>query len=163
MSKARQRSTEGEDIRVVVHNRKARHDYTIVETYEAGIALVGTEVKSLRAGNASLRDAFGQVQNGEVWLHNMHIGPYDQGSRWNPDPKRSRKLLLHRREIDRLRSVVERKGLALVPLRVYFKNGYAKLELAVGAGKRLYDKREAIARRDTDLEAERALAARRRE
>jgi SsrA-binding protein len=158
--KTRCKAEQENERRIVVHNRKARHDYTIVETYEAGIVLVGTEVKSLRGGNASLQDAYGAVENGEVWLHNMHIAPYDQGSRWNAEPRRPRKLLLHRREIDRLRGNVERKGYALVPLRVYFRDGYAKLDLALGAGKRLYDKREAIARRDTDREAERELRSR---
>lgn len=157
MKKQHQKKIAGDNRRIVVHNRKARHEYTIVETYEAGLALVGTEVKSLRSGNASLQDAFAKVEGAEVWLHNMHIAPYEQGSRWNQDPRRPRKLLLHRREIERLRGLVERKGYTLVPLSVYFRNGYAKVELALGAGKRLYDKREAIARRDVEREAAREL------
>ncbi len=157
MKKQHQKKIAGDSRRIVVQNRKARHEYTIVETYEAGLALVGTEVKSLRSGNASLRDAFAKVEGAEVWLHNMHIAPYEQGSRWNQDPRRPRKLLLHRREIERLRGLVERKGYTLVPLSVYFRNGYAKVELALGAGKRLYDKREAIARRDVEREAAREL------
>lgn len=156
MKKA-QKTVAEDGRRIVLQNRRARHDYNIVETYEAGLALSGTEVKSLRGGNASLQDAFAKVDGAEVWLYNMHIAPYEQGSRWNLDPRRPRKLLLHRREIERLRGLVERKGYALIPLSVYFKNGYAKVELALGSGKRLYDKREAIARRDADREAAREL------
>lgn len=147
--------------KVVLQNRKARHDYHVVETYEAGIALVGTEVKSLRLGRANIQDAFAKVDGGEVWLHNMHIAPYDQGSRWNQDPRRDRKLLLHRREIERIRGQVERKGYTLIPLSVYFRNGYAKVELALCTGKKLYDKREAIARRDLEREEARELQHRR--
>jgi len=155
VKKAQKKVEDGR--RIVLQNRRARHDYNIVETYEAGLALSGTEVKSLRGGNASLQDAFAKVDGAEVWLYNMHIAPYEQGSRWNLDPRRPRKLLLHRREIERLRGLVDRKGYALIPLSVYFKNGYAKVELALGSGKRLYDKREAIARRDADREAAREL------
>jgi len=155
--KKAQKTVAEDGRRIVLQNRRARHDYNIVETYEAGLALSGTEVKSLRGGNASLQDAFAKVDGAEVWLYNMHIAPYEQGSRWNLDPRRPRKLLLHRREIERLRGLVERKGYALIPLSVYFKNGYAKVELALGSGKRLYDKREAIARRDADREAAREL------
>lgn len=145
---------------VVLQNRRARHEYTILETFEAGLVLAGTEVKSLRNGKANLQDAFGKIENGEAWLYNMHIAPYELGTRWNQDPRRPRKLLLHRREIDRLGGLVERKGYALIPLSVYFKHGYAKVELAVAVGKKLYDKREAIAKRDAAREAARELGER---
>jgi len=163
MKKQKQTTTAGHNPdakRVVLTNRKARHEYTIEETYDAGLALVGTEVKSIRAGKANLQDAFGKVERGEVWLHNMYIAPYEQGTRWNVEPRRPRKLLLHRREIDRLRGLTEQKGYALIPLALYFQHGYAKVELGLGRGKKLYDKREDIARRDADREARRALAAR---
>jgi SsrA-binding protein len=148
--------------RVVVQNRRARHEYAIGDVYEAGIALSGCEVKSVRRADANIGDAFVKVENGEVWLHNMHIAPYEQGVRWNLDPRRTRKLLLHRKEIERLRSQVERKGFAIVPLAVVLHRGFAKVEIGLGQGKRLFDKRAAIARRDTDLEAERELRSRQR-
>ena len=147
---------------VVVQNRRARHEYHIIDTVEAGLVLVGTEVKSLRQGNVNLVDAFARIEDGEAWLYEMHVAPYEHGSRWNNDPRRPRKLLLHRREIDRLRGLVERKGYTLIPLSVYFRNGYAKVELALAAGKRLYDKREAIAKRDLERELARELQSRRR-
>ncbi|KUK31447.1 MAG: SsrA-binding protein [Thermoanaerobacterales bacterium 50_218] len=143
---------KGEPIRVVAENRKARHDYFIDETYEAGIALVGTEVKSLRLGKVSLRDSYAVIQNGEVFLHNMHISPYEKGNRFNHDPKRSRKLLLHKQEIKRLLGKTQQRGYTLIPLRVYFKRGKAKVELALARGKKLHDKREEIARRDAQRE-----------
>lgn len=141
--------------RVVVSNRKARHDYFILETLEAGIALTGTEVKSLRKGNANLQDSFAIIRNGEVWLEGMHISPYEQGSIYNHDPKRKRKLLLQKREIRKLLSKASEKGLTLVPLSVYFKGPYAKVELAVARGKKSYDKREALAERDIKRDLER--------
>ena len=141
-------------------NRKARHEYFIEETYDAGIALAGTEVKSIRAGKVSLQDAFARVENGEVWLHGMYVAPYEFGSRFNLEAKRPRKLLLHRNQIERLRAVTEQKGLTLVPLRLYFERGYAKIELGVARGKKLYDKRDAIAEKDAKREAERALSER---
>lgn len=141
--------------RVVVSNRKARHDYFILETLEAGIALTGTEVKSLRKGNANLQDSFAIIRNGEVWLEGMHISPYEQGSIYNHDPKRKRKLLLQKREIRKLLSKTSEKGLTLVPLSVYFKGPYAKVELAVARGKKSYDKREALAERDIKRDLER--------
>ncbi|NLI00624.1 MAG: SsrA-binding protein SmpB [Chthonomonadales bacterium] len=146
--------------RIVLQNRRARHEYAISETFEAGIVLSGCEVKSIRQSAANISDAFVKVENGEVWVHNMHVAPYEQGVRFNPDPRRPRKLLLHRREIDRVRSQIERKGYAVVPLSLYFRNGYAKLELGLGHGKKQFDKREAIARRDTEREAERELRSR---
>lgn len=149
--------TTKEPIKIVAENRKARHDYFIEEKYEAGIALKGTEVKSLRAGKVSLRDSYAEVSHGEIFLHNMHISPYDQGNRFNHDPKRTRKLLLHKQEIKRLLGQTTQKGLTLIPLRLYFKKGRAKIELALARGKRLYDKREDLARRDAEREIARAL------
>lgn len=150
-------------IKVVCENRKARHDYFIEETYEAGIALQGTEVKSLRLGRANLRDSHARVEKGEVWLYNMHISPYEQGNRFNHEPTRPRKLLLHRREIMRLLGSTEREGYTLIPLRVYFSPyGKAKVELALAKGKKLYDKREAMAKRDAQRRIEKALSERNR-
>lgn len=134
--------------RVAVSNRKARHDYFILDTIEAGLVLKGTEVKSLRNGNANLLDSHAVIKNGEVWLFGMHISPYDQGSYLNHDPRRTRKLLLSKREIRRLLTRVQEKGLTIIPLSVYFKGPYAKVELAVAQGKKSYDKREAIKQRD---------------
>lgn len=150
-------------IKVLAENRKARHDYFIEETYEAGMVLTGTEIKSLRAGKANLKDSFARVENNEVFLYNMHIAPYEQGNRFNHDPKRTRKLLLHKSEIRRLIGKTREKGLTLIPLRVYLNpRGYAKLELALARGKKLYDKREAIAARDANREIARALRERNR-
>jgi SsrA-binding protein len=144
-------------IKIVTENRKARHDYFIEETYEAGIVLAGTEVKSLRAGRANLKDSYAQVENGEMFLFNMHISPYEQGNRFNVDPVRPRKLLLHKREINRLLGKVKQQGLTLVPLKVYFKKGRAKVELALAKGKKVYDKRKTMAERDAQREMARAL------
>ena len=134
--------------RVAVSNRKARHDYFILDTVEAGLVLKGTEVKSLRAGNANLLDSHAVIKNGEVWLFGMHISPYDQGSYLNHDPRRTRKLLLGKREIRRLLTRVQEKGLTIIPLSIYFKGPFAKVELAIAQGKKSYDKREAIKQRD---------------
>ena len=134
--------------RVAVSNRKARHDYFILDTVEAGLVLKGTEVKSLRSGNGNLLDSHAVIKNGEVWLLGMHISPYERGSYLNHDPRRTRKLLLSKREIRRLLTRVQEKGLTLVPLSVYFKGPYAKVELAIAEGKKSYDKREAIKQRD---------------
>jgi len=147
-------------IKIITENRKARHDYHIEETYEAGIELTGTEVKSLRAGRANLRDSYAEVRQGEVYLVNAHISPYEQGNRFNHDPKRPRKLLLHRAEINRLAGRVQQKGLTLVPLRLYFKGSWAKVELALARGKKLYDRREDIAARDAEREMRRAARER---
>ncbi len=139
-------------------NRKAKRDYEILETYEAGIELKGSEVKSLREGKGSIKDAFARVENGEVWLYNFHISPYRQASVFVPDPERPKKLLLHKREIKRLAGKVSEKGLTLIPLKVYFnERGWAKVELALARGRKLYDKREAIKRRMLEREAERAM------
>lgn len=146
----------------VARNPRASHDYHLLETWEAGIVLTGTEVKSLRNGKASIKEAFARVHNGEVWLEGMHITPYAQGNRWNPEPVRPRKLLMHRREIERLIGGVERQGLTLVPLEVYFRRGRAKVALALGRGKKLHDRRETIRRRVADREMARAMKGGRR-
>jgi SsrA-binding protein len=145
--------------RLVAQNRRARHDYFVVETFEAGLVLAGTEVKSLREGRASLAEAYATVEKGEAWILQMHIPPYEQGNRWNLDPLRRRKLLLHAREIERLEEAVARKGLTLVPLKLYFARGHAKLQIAIAKGKKTYDKRHAIAERDAKREIDRARRA----
>ena len=146
---------------LIVDNRRARHDYHLLERVEAGLVLTGTEVKSLRDGRASLQQAYADVRNGEAWLVGAHISVYDQGNLANHDPDRDRKLLLHRRELDSLYGKVREKGLTLVPTRLYFKNGRAKVELALARGKEQRDKRSDIAKRDADRQIERALKARR--
>ena len=146
--------------KVVAVNRKARHEFFIEETFDAGICLAGTEVKSIRAGKASLQESYARVIDGEVWLINMYIAPYEQGNRFNLDPRRQRKLLLHRSQIDRLAGQTQQKGLALIPLQLYFERGYAMVELGLARGKKLYDKRDAIAERDAEREARRALSER---
>jgi SsrA-binding protein len=139
--------------KLVAQNRKARHDFHVEDTYEAGLVLTGTEVKSLRAGRASLVDGFAEVRGDEMWLQNVHIPPYAEGTWTNHEPRRARKLLLHRREIERIESRVNEKGLTLVPLSLYFKDGRAKVEIALARGKKAYDKRQAIAKRQADREA----------
>jgi len=152
------RSAEGGKTRVTVaRNPRATHDYHILESWETGIVLTGTEVKSLRNGKASIKEAYAHVRGGEVWLEGMHITPYEQGNRWNPEPVRSRKLLLHRREIEKLIGSVERKGLTLVPLELYFSRGRAKVNLALGKGKKIHDRRQDIKRRIADREMSRAM------
>lgn len=148
--------------RVITVNRKAYHNYHIEESFETGIVLKGSEIKSIRAGKANLSDAYAKPENGELWLHNSHIASYDAASYNTHEPVRPRKLLLHRKEIDTLTSKVVQKGLTLVPLKLYIKHGLAKLELGVARGKKVYDKRETIARRDADREVERAMKYRRR-
>ncbi|HSJ51612.1 MAG TPA: SsrA-binding protein SmpB [Actinomycetota bacterium] len=149
------------DQRTVVSNRRARHDYEILERVEAGIVLTGAEVKSLRGGRGSLAEAFARVRDGEVWLEGMHIPPYEQAGKAPHDPIRARKLLLHRKEIERLLGKTAERGLALVPLRVYFSHGLAKVELALGRGKRQFEKRQAIAKREHEREMQRAAGRRR--
>ncbi|SCL35242.1 SsrA-binding protein [Micromonospora pallida] len=146
--------------KVVASNRRARHDYSVLDTYEAGMALTGTEVKSLRAGRASLVDAFAQERDGELFLHGMHIPEYVQGTWTNHEPRRTRKLLLKRLEIDRLLGKTREDGLTLVPLQVYFSDGWAKVEIALVKGKKAYDKRQDLAKRDADREINRALGRR---
>jgi len=147
--------------KVVGRNRKARHEYEILDTHEAGIVLKGPEVKSLRAGQLAFRDAFARVDGGELWLHNLHISPYEQANRANEEPDRIRKLLLHREEIRRLVRKTEEKGLTLIPLEVYFRNGKAKVLLGVARGRRLYDKREKLKKQTQEREAKRAMSEQR--
>jgi SsrA-binding protein len=146
--------------KVVASNRKARHDYTILDTYEAGMALTGTEVKSLRAGRASLADAFADENNGEIFLRGLHIPEYTQGTWTNHEPRRVRKLLLHRDEIRKMQGKLRDDGLTMIPLSVYFNNGYAKVELALAKGKKSYDKRQDLATRDAQKEINRAVGRR---
>ena len=146
--------------KVVASNKKARHDYAILDTYEAGMALTGTEVKSLRAGRASLVDAFAQERDGELYLHGMHIPEYTQGTWTNHEPRRTRKLLLKRLEIDRLIGKTRESGLTMVPLQVYFSDGWAKVEIGLAKGKKAYDKRQDLAKRDADREIQRAVGRR---
>lgn len=145
---------------LIAANKKARHDYLIGQTFEAGIVLSGTEVKSLRAGRASLVDGWANVSDGQVWLHGVHIPEYTQGTWTNHAPRRVRKLLLHRKEIDKLERETREGGQTIVPLALYFKDGYAKVELALATGKKSYDKRQALAKRDADRELARALGRR---
>ncbi|MGH2555403.1 MAG: SsrA-binding protein SmpB [Actinomycetota bacterium] len=149
--------------RTVATNRRARHDYAIEETFEAGMVLTGPEVKSLRAGRATLSDAYARVQGEEVWVENMHIPPYEMADTRRYDPKRPRKLLLHREEIRRLVGKTAERGLTLVPMKIYFTRGLAKIEVGLGRGKRRFEKREAIAARESRREMERAFADRRRQ
>ncbi|WP_112266288.1 SsrA-binding protein SmpB [Lentzea terrae] len=142
--------------KVIASNRKARHDWAILDTYEAGIQLVGTEVKSLRMGRASLVDAFAQVDDGEIWLHALHIPEYVAGTWTNHDVRRKRKLLLHKAEIERLIGKTKESGLSLIPLQMYFKDGYVKVEIALAKGKKAYDKRQDIAKRDANREIAKA-------
>ncbi|MGA9118466.1 MAG: SsrA-binding protein SmpB [Bacteroidota bacterium] len=154
MTKAPDPKTE----KVVATNRKARHEYFVLDTVEAGVALTGTEVKSIRLGNVNLTDGYAMVRNGEVWLSGMHVSPYEQGSYANVDPLRERRLLLHRKEIRRLISRIGEAGVTLVPLQVYFKNRVAKVLLGVCRGKRAYDKREDISRREVERDIRRQYA-----
>ncbi|HET8622286.1 MAG TPA: SsrA-binding protein SmpB [Gemmatimonadales bacterium] len=158
----KQVTPSAEGVRTIARNPKATHDYHVLETWEAGIVLTGTEVKSLRNGKASIKEAYARLRNGEVFLEGMNITPYEQGNRYNHEPVRSRKLLLHRREIERLIGAVEQRGLTLVPLELYFKKGRAKVVLALGKGKKQHDRREDVKRRIDEREAARAVAARRR-
>jgi SsrA-binding protein len=147
--------------KIIARNRRARYDYHIEDVFEAGLVLTGTEVKSLRAGRASLADGFGQISDSEIWLHGVHIPEYTQGTWTNHEPRRIRKMLLHRKEIDRLASTTAERGLTLIPLSLYFKDGKVKVELALARGKRTYDKRHDLAQRDAAREVDRALRRRR--
>ena len=149
-----------DDIKVIARNKKAKHDYHIEETYEAGIILKGTEIKSIRNRNVNLKDSFAMVENGEVFLYNMHISPYKQGNRYNHDPERKRKLLLHKNEIRKLIGYTKRKGYTLIALSVYLKNNLAKVELALAKGKNVRDKRRDIAKKTAEREIERAYRRR---
>lgn len=147
--------------KIIASNRRARHEYTIEDVVEAGLVLTGTEVKSLRAGRASLTDGFGQITNGEAWLHGVHIPQYTQGTWTNHEPRRTRKLLMHRKEIDKLDRAISERGLTLIPLSLYFSGGKVKIELGLARGKRTYDKRHDLAKRDAAREVERELRRRR--
>jgi SsrA-binding protein len=155
-------SSQADNDRTIATNRRARHNYEILETQEAGLVLRGTEVKSLRGGLVNFKDAYATVRNGEMWLLGCHISPYSHGTDANHDPERDRKLLLHGREIARLEGKVAERGLTLVPLRLYFKNGRAKLELGLGRGKKLHDKRSALREREVRREMDRAARSGRR-
>ena len=148
-----------DETHAIARNKRARHDYHILELWEAGLVLTGTEVKSLRDGKANLSDAYAIVKDGEVFLLNLHISPYDKGNQFNHEPTRTRKLLLHRREIRRMIGAVERQGLTLVPLELYFRKGIAKVQLALGKGKKLHDKRES--EREREMKEEARIAVRR--
>jgi SsrA-binding protein len=160
-SKSAPQGANGE-IKPVAQNRKARHLYHVLEVLEAGLVLTGTEVKSLRNGKVAMGDAYAMIEGEEAWLLNLHISPYEEGNRFNHEPLRRRKLLLHRRDIRRLIGKTREKGLTLVPLRIYFRKGWAKVEIALAKGKKSHDKREDIARRDAERDMARALSRRRR-
>lgn len=143
--------------KLIAQNRKARHDYTIIDTIEAGIVLQGTEIKSIRNGRINLKDGFCRIRNGEVFLYNVHISPYEQGNLFNHDPLRTRKLLMHKKQIARLIGETKNTGITLIPLKVYIKDGFAKVLVGLAKGKKQYDKRETIKRRDTDRQISRTL------
>lgn len=145
--------------KVVAQNKKASHDYTIVETIEAGVVLTGTEIKSVRAARIQLKDGYAQIKNGQAWLVNVHISPFEQGNIWNQDPERTRKLLLKKREIAKLANELKGTGMTLVPLKVYLKNGFAKILIGLAKGKHDYDKRETIKRREQDRDIKRQVKA----
>lgn len=149
-----------DDLKIIARNKKAKHDYNIEETYEAGIKLKGTEIKSVRARNVNLKDSFAVVENGEVFLYNMHISPYKQGNRYNHDPERKRKLLLHKNEIRKLIGYTRQKGYTLIPLNIYLINNLAKVELALAKGKNVHDKRRDIAKKTAEREIEKAYQRR---
>jgi SsrA-binding protein len=151
---------KNEALKLVANNKKAYHDYFIEEKYECGIALHGTEVKSLRLGKCSIKEAFIRIENGEVFIYGMHISPYEKGNIFNKDPLRVKKLLMHRQEINKLLGKIKEKGYTLVPLQVYFSNGKAKVEIGLARGKKLYDKRDDIAKKDARREAEREFKVR---
>ena len=146
-----------EAMKLVANNKKAYHDYFIEEKYEAGIVLHGTEVKSMRMGKCSIKESFIRIENGEIFAYGMHISPYEKGNIFNKDPLRTKKLLLHKKEINKLMGKIEEKGYTLVPLQVYFKDGRAKVEIGLAKGKKLYDKRQDIAKKDQRREAEKEL------
>jgi SsrA-binding protein len=151
------KAAEGKHVKIISDNRRARHEFELIEVFEAGISLVGTEVKALRQGKANLKDSFARVEGGQLWLYNCHISPYDHGNRFNHDPLRKRRLLMHRRQILKLKSRIQEKGLTLVPLKMFFKGNWAKVDLALAKGKQLYDKRETIAKRDNKRQLDRVM------
>lgn len=162
MNKARQAAQKPDEStrRVVVLNRKARHNYEIVETHEAGMALIGAEVKSIHLGKAQLQDSYCKIEKGELWVHEMYVAPYEKATTVSVDPRRTRKLLMHRREIERLDAKAQEKSYAIVPLTLYFRNGKAKVEIALARGRRQYDHREQIAKRETRREMEQSTGGR---
>ena len=143
--------------KTIAQNRKARHNYFIEETFEAGLVLQGTEIKSIRAGKVNLKDSFARISRGEAFIHNLHISPYEQGNRYNHDPTRARKLLLHRKQINKLIGETQQAGYSLVPLKIYIKNGFAKVLIGLGKGKKQYDKREDLKRKQAQRDMDRAL------
>ncbi len=145
--------------KIVANNPTARHNYTIEDTYEAGIVLTGTEIKSIRNGKVNIKDSYANIKNGEVFIYGMHISPYEHGNIYNKDPLRTRKLLLSRREINKLTGLIKQKGLSLVPISLYFSGNFLKIELGVGKGKKLYDKRQDIAKRDAERRMQKAMRA----
>ncbi|MBS2970544.1 SsrA-binding protein SmpB [Metabacillus sp. KIGAM252] len=149
--------------KVLAQNKKANHDYFIEETYEAGIVLQGTEIKAIRAGRVNLKDSFARIQAGELYVHNMHVSPYEQGNRYNHDPLRTRKLLLHKSEISKLIGLTKEDGYALVPLKIYLKNGFAKVLVGLGKGKKKYDKREDLKKKEAKRDIERAFRDRQKD
>lgn len=151
------KSHHEKDDNLIAQNKKARHDYSVLETYEAGIALTGTEIKSVRARRVNLKDGFAQLHNGELWLMNVHISQYDNGTFFNHDPLRNRKLLLHKKEIKKIAGELSTKGITLIPLKMYIKHGYAKVLLGLAKGKHEYDKRESIKKREHERQIERVL------
>lgn len=146
--------------KIVARNKKALHEYHIEDTFEAGIVLTGTEIKSIRQGRINLKDSYARIDRGEVFLLNMHISPFEQGNRFNHDPTRTRKLLLQKKEINKLIGLTQQKGFTLVPLDLHLRNGFAKIQLALGKGKKMHDKRQAVAKRDADREMRRQLKER---
>ena len=157
------RGKQPSGIKIIAKNRRARHEYHILDRWEAGLVLVGTEVKALRAGRVNLGDAYGEIRKGEVWIAKMHIGPYDQAHRQNHEPFRRRKMLLNRREIRKILPRIEEQGLTLVPLMIYFKRGRVKLEIGLGRGKKLHDKRDSKAKQDVERRMAQELGRRKRE
>ena len=153
--KQAQKKADDRPRNVTISNRRARHEYAIDETYVAGVMLSGTEIKAVRLGQANLQDSFCKTQNGEVWVYNFYIAPYEQGNRFNLEPRRARKLLLHKWQIVKITTRVNERGLTIIPLKLFFEHGFAKIEIGIGKGKKLYDKRESIAERDRDRDARR--------
>jgi SsrA-binding protein len=146
--------------KIISTNKKAFHDFSILERYTAGMVLSGTEIKSIRSGRINLKDSYAQIDNGEVWLHKMHISPYEQGNRYNHDPERTRKLLLNKQEIRKLIGITKESGITLIPLELYLENGWAKLEIGIAKAKKLHDKRDTLIKKTTDREIERAIKQR---
>jgi SsrA-binding protein len=160
MATAANKKADAKPRNITISNRKAYHEYEIFETYVAGIVLTGTEIKSIRAGQGNLQDSFCRSQNGEIVVYNFYVAPYEQGNRYNVDPRRPRKLLLHKWEITKIVTRVNERGLTIIPTKLFFNHGFAKLEIGIGRGKKLWDKRESIASKDRDRDARRELASR---